>query len=401
MGETGAGRRALRVLMLCENAPSTDPAGGDGSTMITAHFLRDLPAGLEVDLVYFTDGRTAPDAAAVQRASSVHELPTRSRRRALLAQPFTRLPRASWQRPVRRRRLRAWARHADVLYVHGLHVMHHALRLPLPVVVHEVDPWSEYWAQRAAGRRGPRRWYDLLQSRRAARLERAVAAAGGTLVVVSERDAESLRRSTGGRVYAVSNGVDRSVPADVTVPAAPVAAFVGTLDYPPNVEAVTRLASQVWPLVRSEVPDARLLVAGRHATADVRALARDGQDGVDVLGEVDDVSAVFGQARVSVYAGTTGRGTKNSVTESLVAGCPVVASEESARGQVRGPHLLVGEDPAALAALVVSQLRDDEANRGARRSCAQVRTQVKGWEETARELADLLHAAAASDRGTA
>lgn len=385
----------MRVLMLCESAPSTDPAHGDGSTMISAHLLRELGPGVDVDLVYFSDGRTAPDARALQRASSVRAVPQRSRRQALAAQPFTDLPRANWQRRVPAEELRAWGRRADVLYVHGLHVFHHALQLSLPFVAHEIDPWSEYWRQRAEGLRGPRRWYDLVQSRRAARLERGVAAAGGTLVVVNQRDAESLRRSTGGRVETIANGVQRFDQTGDLVPAEPVLAFVGTLDYPPNVEAVTRLAREVWPLVRTQVPEARVVVAGRHATPELRALEG---DGIEVVGEVDDVSAVFRQARASIYAGVTGRGTKNSVTESLVAGCPVVASTESARGQVPGPHLLVGGDPSELAALAVRMLRDDDSNQEARRACSAVQAQVKGWAEAAGQMEELLREAARRGR---
>ena len=398
----------MRVLMLCENAPSTDPARGDGSTMISAHLLREMPSGVEVDLVYFGDERSAPDAAALRRANTVRALPKRSRLQGLAAQPFTGLPRASSQRPLPVRQLRTWAADADVLYVHGLHVFYHALRQPLPFVAHEVDPWSEYWRQRAAGVRGPRGWYDLDQSRRAARLERAVAAADGTLVVVNERDAEQLRRSTGGRVETVSNGVQQfdDRPADASddaaagtsgdrVPSEPLLAFVGTLDYPPNVEAITRLATEVWPRVRAVVPDARVVVAGRHATPEVRARAG---GGIEVLGEVEDVAAVFRRARASIYAGLTGRGTKNSVTESLVAGCPVVASTESARGQVPGPHLLVGDSPAALADLAVRMLRDDEANRQARLACALARGRVKGWAEAAAQMEALLAEAARRGR---
>jgi len=388
----------VRVLMLCERAPSVDSAVGDGSTMISANFLRELPPGIEVDLIYFGDEGSAPDTLALRRVASVRRMPLRSRRLALLAQPFTRLPRAGWQRHVGRRQLQDWAREADVLYTHGLHVMHHALRLSLPVVAHEVDPWSEYWRQRAIGLRGPRRWYDLLQSRRAARLERAMASSGGILLVVNERDAESLRRSTGGQVEAVPNGVQLFEAGENPVPADHLLTFVGTLDYPPNIEAVTRLATEVWPRVRSAVQDARLLVAGRHATAKVEALAG---DGIEVVGEVEDVSAVFRGARASVYPGVTGRGTKNSVTESLVAGCPVVASVESARGQVPGPHLLVGEDASALADRAILMLRDDAANEEARRACAVVRTRVKGWAETASRIEGVLIEAARSSPSSA
>lgn len=380
--------------MLAEAPPSTDAAFADGSTMISAQLLKELRDDVEVDLVYFHGARDAADQDALTRTRSVRRLRQRTRRSATLAQPLTRLPRANWQRHVSRRELRAMAADADVVYAHGLHVLHLALRIDKPLVAHEVDPWSQYWRQRGLATRGPQRWYDLVQSARAARLERAVARSGATLVVVNERDAAWLRSSTGGRVEALANGVDRFDAApdeQPAVPADPVLAFVGTLDYPPNVEALNRLATEVWPLVRARVPDARLVVAGRHAPPEVRALAT---DGIEVVGEVDDVSAVFRGARASLYPGRTGRGTKNSVSESLVAGCPVVASVESARGQEPGDHLLVADASSDLADLAVSMLTDEDAARRARAACLGAGAATRTWAQAAEQWTACLRRAA-------
>jgi polysaccharide biosynthesis protein PslH len=379
----------VRVLVIAESTPTTSPGHGNGSTLISAHLLANLPPDFDVDLVYFRDRAGEPDAAVVARADTIRVLTMRSRRLALLAQPFTRLPRASWQRRLRRRDLIAWSKPADVVYLHGMHVMASAAGVQRPVVVHEVDPWSSYWSERASRGVGRRRAYDLVQSRRAARLERAAAAAGATLVVVNEADADALRRSTNGRVVALANGIELPDRSDDggSVPVEPMLTFVGSLDYPPNVEALSRFADEVWPRVRAAVPDARMVVAGRRAGPAVLALA---DRGIEVLGQVPDVSAVFRRARASVYAGVTGRGTKNSVTESLLAGCPVVASPESARGQQPGPHLLVGADGPALAAQAIRLLVDTAAASEARRACGELLRAARDWATASAELADLM-----------
>lgn len=386
----------MRLLVVSESAPTARPDGGNGSTLISAHLLANLPSDVSFDLVYFRDRAGDPDRAVSDRAESVHAIEIAPKRRALLAQPFTTLPRASWQRRIASADLARWSRGVDAVYLHGLHVMHLAGQLTPPVVAHEVDPWSLYWRQRALESRGLRRRYDLDQSRRAERLERTFAASGATIVVVNEADAQALRDSTGGRVVAVSNGVtvghpsagvDPSESAPGVLPPGRSLAFVGSLDYPPNVEALGRFNDEVWPLVRAAVPDARMVVAGRRAGPAVLALQG---DGIDVVGAVPDVGAVFRSARASVYAGRTGRGTKNSVSESILAGCPVVASIESARGQPTGPHLLVGAEPSALAEHAVRLLLDDRAAAEARRACIEAGGQTKSWTTTAEEMAGLL-----------
>jgi len=261
------------------------------------------------------------------------------------------------------------------------------LDLDRPVVAHEVDPWSEYWKERSVSRHGPMRWYDLVQARRATVLEQQLADAGATLLVVNEGDADLLRCRTGGTVHAVANGAQTFSGSGSDVPEDPVVAFVGTLDYPPNVEAVGRLLDEVWPEVRRQVPTAHLLIAGRRPGKDL--LERHGE-GVEVLGEVGDVSDVFRRARASVYVGVTGRGTKNSVTESFVAGCPAVCSPASARGQEAGPHLIVGETSAELARHTVRLLTDDDAAHRAREACGAATAATRGWDQSVQEIVGLL-----------
>lgn len=375
----------MRLLVVGESPPTTDAVGGNGSTMILAHVLRRLPEDVRLDLMYFADRPQPPDPAVLARAWRVTELPVRSSRLAMAAQALTRLPRATWQRSGVRSLVHQAAADSDVTYLHGLHTFAAVPHLPGPLVVNEVDPWSDYWADRAQQRRGPAAWYDLLQAGRARRLEAATAARAQAFVVVNHADAERLRARTGGRVIAIPNGTARAV-ADGGGPEPATIAFVGTLDYPPNVEAVTRLVHGVLPRVRAAVPDVHVLLAGRRPVPAVSALAG---AGVEVLGGVDDVGSVFARAQVAVYPGRTGRGTKNTVAEAVGAGCPVVASVESARGHATGEHLRVGLTDEDLAREVTALLTDPVAAGRARAACGAASTDFVDWDDVAVRYAEL------------
>jgi glycosyltransferase involved in cell wall biosynthesis len=381
----------VRLLVVAESPPTTDPVGGNGSTMILAQVLPRLPEDIELHLAYFADRPQLPDADVLHRAAEVTRLPLRDGRAALLAQAVTRLPRATWQR--------AGARSqpcADVTYLHGLHTFAALPRVSGPVVVNEVDPWSDYWAERARERHGPGAWYDRLQARRARRLEVLAAGRAAAVIVVNPADADRLRARTGGNVVAVPNGTSRpAAPVGAPEPEPHTVAFVGTLDYPPNVEAVTRLVRDVLPLVRARVPEARVLLAGRRPSEAVQALAG---PGVEVLKDVPDVGAVFGRAQVAVYPGRTGRGTKNTVAEAVGAGCPVVASTESARGHAVGEHLRVGDSDQDLADAVAALLVDRAAARRARAACADVSGDLTAWDDVAARYVEIFRWAADADR---
>ena len=384
----------MRLFVLAESPPTTDPVDGNGSTMITAQVLPRLPADIELHLAYFADRGKEPDAAVRDRARTVDVLPVRGARTALLAQPFTRLPRATWQRAGALRQVREWTARSDVAYYHGLHTFFALPDATVPVVVNEIDPWSDYWRERSRGRRGPGAWYDRAQASRAARLEELAARRAASLVVINEADADRLRRRTGAAALAIPNGTARWRPegtgnaADSTT-----LAFVGTLDYPPNVEAATRLVRNVLPLVLRSVPDAKVVLAGRRPTQQVLELAG---PSVEVLGDVPDVGAVFAGARVAVYPGRTGRGTKNTVGEAVGAGCPVVASVESARGHATGEHLRTGSTDDELADAVVGLLVDPDSARRAREACVGAAAALTNWDDVADRYVTVLRAAADS-----
>jgi polysaccharide biosynthesis protein PslH len=386
----------VRLLVVSESPPTTDPVGGNGSTMIVAQLVPRLPDDVRLHLAYFEDRPQPPDRSVLARADEVTVLPVRNGRAALLAQPTTRLPRATWQRAGSRARLLAEAARNDVTYLHGLHTLAALGGLTGPVVVNEVDPWSDYWFERARERRGPSRWYDLLQARRARRLEELAAARASSIVVVNHADADRLRARTGGTVVAIPNGTSRpEAPVGRPEPEPETIAFVGTLDYPPNVEAVTRLVRDVLPIVRRSVPDVRVLLAGRRPPEAVQQLAG---SGVEVLGDVPDVGAVFGRAQLAFYPGRTGRGTKNTVAEAVGAGCPVVASVESARGHATGEHLRVGSTDEELAAAVTALLLDTTAARRAREATGAASATLTDWDQAAARYVDLFRAAADARR---
>lgn len=383
----------MRLLAVCESPPTLHMGAANGATLISAQVLPRLADDIDIDLVWFADRAAEPTPELLARCSSSVRLPLRPLRSALAALPVTRLPRATWQRAGGDDVVRRLAEHADVVYLHGLHVFSSAPSLAAPVVAHEIDPWSHYWRERA-GQAGPARGvYDRVQARRAQRLERAVAAVAARYLVVNHDDAARLSVELDRNVDAVPNGVDlaRFWPRGPDAADPDLLVFVGTLDYPPNVAAVTELCTQVLPRIRALRPQTRLVVAGRRPVPQVHALAG---DGVEVLGQVDDVRDVYARAAVAVYPGALGRGTKNTVLEALAVGCPVVCSPEAARGLAPGEHLALGADAEQLASQALDLLADPERRQRVGAAAAAVAHGLPDWDEVAQSYEGLLRTAA-------
>jgi len=195
------------------------------------------------------------------------------------------------------------------------------------------------------------------------RRERDAARGCDAVLAVSDEEARVYRGLGARAVTLAPNGVDCAAYADLPTGrphAAPTLLYVGPMSWAPNAAAVTFLAREVMPRLRSVVPDARLRIIGRDMTSAVQALA-DG-DGVDVLGMVPSMPPHLLEASVLAVPLETGGGTRLKILEAFAAGLPVVSTAVGCEGLrvVDREHLVVA-DRAGFAEALIAALRDPAA----------------------------------------
>lgn len=140
----------------------------------------------------------------------------------------------------------------------------------------------------------------------------------------------------------------------------PVAGLIGTAAWPPTAAAMRLLVSTVWPLVRSLVPEATLLVAGRGTES--LDLVR--TSGVELLGTLPSSRTFFQQISVLLNPMHRGSGMKVKVLEALASGVPVVTTLVGAEGIEAGDGVVVVEaDWERFAKEAADVLRDPQARR--------------------------------------
>ncbi|MGI8456682.1 MAG: glycosyltransferase family 4 protein [Propionibacteriaceae bacterium] len=343
--------RPFRVLYVTESVPNRDPERGDGSSLIPYEVVQAFPETVSVNLLTFA-GPVAVPSPVRARCDRVETLPTRSGAAATAALLTGREAGEELRRTARARSTaRAWSHEADVTLLHGPHVAFLAHDVVGAVVLQTVDPWSIRLAMEARIASGWRARYRSLRAARSLRRERRLPSAT-RLLTVGEADAQRWSAALGRPVRAIPNGAT-VVRRAVRTAADPVICFVGSLNYGPNVESARTLVREVLPRVRAEVPAVRVVVAGRQPGDEVLALSG---DGVEVRGNVASVAEVFAAADVAVFVDRSGVGIRNSVTEALAAGLPVVATPVAAREQPGHPRLWVEADVAAVANRVVAVL---------------------------------------------
>ncbi len=156
--------------------------------------------------------------------------------------------------------------------------------------------------------------------------------------------------------------LDRSVVAPV-----PVFLFVGTLWYLPNQDAVEWLVTEIWPLVRLQVPDAELRVIGRGYSGLLPAAA----SGITMMGEVADLRPHYSDAWAAVIPLRCGSGTRIKALEAWANHVPVVSTTKGVEGlgAVDRDTVLIADSAQEFADRVVELVKyrafaEDVATRG-------------------------------------
>ncbi len=191
-----------------------------------------------------------------------------------------------------------------------------------------------------------------LAERRAARLARAT-------FVCSELDDRYLTRLGLRRLHVVPNAVplpERKYRAVVEK----TILYLGNYGHAPNIGAAERLIRRIFPAVRDAVPDARLLIAGSPPAA--LPSSKNPPDGVDFLGFVHDLDALYAAARVVCCPITEGGGTRVKIIEAGAYGRPVASTRVGAEGLnfVADREIILADSDEDLSRACVALLNDAE-----------------------------------------
>jgi GT2 family glycosyltransferase/glycosyltransferase involved in cell wall biosynthesis/SAM-dependent methyltransferase len=135
--------------------------------------------------------------------------------------------------------------------------------------------------------------------------------------------------------------------------------FVAGFAHAPNIDAARWFVAEVFPRVRAAAPATQLFLVGSNPTDEVKSLAG---DAVTVTGFVSDeeLARRYRAARVAVAPLRYGGGMKGKVIESMLFGLPCVTTAAGAQGLHDAQAFLqVSDDPADMAAKIVTLLKDD------------------------------------------
>ena len=279
----------------------------------------------------------------------------------------------------------------DLVMAYSSGVLPLALTVPAPRhIIDLVDVDSAKWASYAEESNWPKNWLYRRESRGVRRLELTALERCDAVLLVTDAEARALGvRSE--KLLVVGNGVDTEYFAPQ--PGTPLngrsLVFTGSMDYRPNIEGVCGFVKDVWPGLKSRMPDLSFTIVGRNPSKAVRCLER--TPGVRVTGSVPDVRPYLATATVAIAPLRIARGIQNKVLEAMAMGRAVVASGPVLEGLdvSVGTHVLQADTPAEWQDRVVELLSNRDLRNRIGQSARKCVETSYGWSARMEPLVSL------------
>ena len=172
--------------------------------------------------------------------------------------------------------------------------------------------------------------------------------------------------------------------------------FNGALTYSANLVAMQYFLSEIFPLIRQSLPDARITITGSITGVDLSHLAID--EAVHFTKYVQDIRIPVSQATVCVVPLRSGGGTRLKILEAMALGTPIVATSKGAEGLavVDGEHLLLADTAKDFATATIKLLSEPELRATMAANARRLVVEQYDWQQIGGRFVQLVEQAAAT-----
>jgi len=400
----------MKILLLTQVLPFPPDSGPKVKTW---NVLKYLAQHHEVTLVSFVRGDQSEDIRHLRKyCQAVHTVPmVRGAIRDawymglsfLTRQPFMMLrdDRSAMRDLVARLSAEG---HFDVAHADQLNMAQYAARVPGAFKILDAHNalWLLYQRLWETMPPGPRQWLLSRDWRLLKAYEGRMVREFDAVLAVSHEDKAALQEAAGRTADTVV------IPITVDTDEVKVVEretktrhilHIGTMYWPPNIDAVRWFIHQVYPLIRQQRSDVQFDVVGARPPADLLAL-NDAGLGINVTGYVQDPTPYQQRAAAMVVPLRAGGGMRVKILNALAEGIPIVSTTIGYEGikVTPGHDILVGDTPEAFAAEVLRVLNDPDLGQRLADNGRRLAEEKYDYRNACRPLEAVLARAAQKDR---
>jgi len=183
-----------------------------------------------------------------------------------------------------------------------------------------------------------------------------------SIITVSENNTAILDHLNKGKctVTTIPNGIDEEYYAgsQADSPHNNTLIFCGILDYPPNYNGISWFVTTIYPMLKKDVPNIRLLIVGKNPVQKIKELAKD--PSITVTGTVPDIRPFYEMSNIAIVPLREGEGTRLKVVEGMAMKKPVIATTVGAEGVLPTSGVILADTPEEFARETIALLHDDK-----------------------------------------
>jgi len=206
--------------------------------------------------------------------------------------------------------------------------------------------------------------YLRLQNKRLRRFELDAFAKADAIVAITDEDNTNIQKLVPQKtLYTCLTGINLNTYQKVEAPSEANTLFhFASMDWMPNEEAVTWLLEKVWPAVLKQLPESRLVLAGKNMPEKFKRLA---SKNLSVIEQVKSSAEFYKTYDIMLVPLWSGSGLRIKLVEGLAYGKAIITTGIGAEGipYVNHKDLIVADNPEDFTKAIVSLLSDEQKKK--------------------------------------
>ncbi len=227
------------------------------------------------------------------------------------------------------------------------------------------------------------------ESKRLKEFEQTIQEDFDNLIAISEQDKKELNLAS--EVQVIHNGIDLNYffSEKTNTECEYDLVFVGNLSYYPNVECAKYIAKQIYPHLKKQKPNIKILISG--ATPNRTVLKLQNQD-ITVQGWTKDIRKVYTSAKIFFAPLHHGSGLQNKLLEAMALKRPCITSE-LANGALRAENekeILTSNSKERYINLIFKLLEDSVLRKDLAEHGYKYIKKTYSWKASAQKISQLI-----------
>jgi len=262
-----------------------------------------------------------------------------------------------------------------------------APELPSALTHHNIE--SELMGRRAAVEKNLfAKFYLNMEVRKLVKSEESISPLFDLNVTMSSIDSGKLQELAGNiKIAVIPNGADLNYFKPVKGEETRAVIYAGGMNMYANLDAVMFFVDNIWPTIKASIPDVVFYAIGQDPPPELIKKAKQ-DDGIKVLGYVDDVRPYVAKASVYIVPLRVGGGTRLKVVDALSQGKAIVSTSIGCEGinVTPGKNIVIADDPQTFAREVIAIFDDDNKRDSLGVAARELAEKQYSWEKMGKDL---------------